>query len=59
MSDENIDPSGNTEAFQAFARRTGFGEPEKAAGVSKIGVTVGAIATVIIVVAVIWYFVAR
>jgi len=59
MSDPHIDPSGNTEAFQAFAHRTaaeaGIG-PEKT---KKLGVIIGAVATVIIVVAVVLVFALR
>jgi hypothetical protein len=58
MSDEHIDPSGNTEAFQAFARRTGFTEPQKSSSVPKVAVAAGMVATVILVAAVIWYFIA-
>jgi hypothetical protein len=56
MSDPNIDPSGNTEAFQAFARRTAAEAqvgPEKT---KKLGVIIGGVATAIIVIAVVLVF---
>jgi hypothetical protein len=59
MSEPNIDPSGNTEAFQAFARRTAAETelgPEKT---RKLGVIIGAVATVVIVVAVVLIFALR
>lgn len=59
MSNDQIDPSGNTEAFQAFAGRISSGETDVVAGKrSLLGIAVSAIAAVIIVAAVIWYFVA-
>jgi hypothetical protein len=60
MSDEqHFDPSGNTEAFQAFARRTAEADPKAGRTVNKLAVVIGAIATVIIAAAVVWYVAVR
>ena len=59
MSEPNIDPSGNTEAFKAFATRTaaetGLG-PDKT---RKLGVIIGAVASAVIVIAVVLVFALR
>jgi hypothetical protein len=57
MSSEHYDPSGNTEAFQAFARRTGTAELERSSRVPQIAILVGAVAAAVVVATLIWYFV--
>ncbi|GAA2889261.1 hypothetical protein Acy02nite_58480 [Actinoplanes cyaneus] len=47
MSDNSVDPSGNTEAFQAFSR-----EPETAAP-SKLPYIIGGIVAAVVVIALI------
>jgi len=59
MSDEHIDPSGNTEAFQAFARRTGMVEQEVAGGRSKSPIIIGGVVALVVVIALIWFFATR
>jgi hypothetical protein len=58
MANEQNDPSGNTEAFQAFVRKAATGETE-AGKRSPVGITISAIAAIIIVAAVIWYVAVR
>jgi hypothetical protein len=57
MSSEHYDPSGNTEAFQAFARRTGTAALERTSRVPQIAIVAGAAAAAVVVAALIWYFV--
>jgi hypothetical protein len=51
MSDNSVDPSGNTEAFRAFSNATP--EPAAAAAPSRTPIIVGGVVLAIIVVAVI------
>ena len=49
MSDNNVDPSGNTEAFRAFSRTT----PEPAAP-SKAPFVIGGVVAVVLIALVAW-----
>lgn len=56
MSDEQrTDPSGNTEAFQAFVRQTGSDVKLPSKSTNTMAIAIGAIATLIIVAAIIWF----
>ena len=50
MADERVDPSGNTEAFQAFVRQPD-NEPQ-ADGKDRRWVAIGAVAVIIVVAAI-------
>jgi hypothetical protein len=47
MADEYADPSGNTEAFRAFAQT-----PEQTAGLPKLPLIIGGVLTVVLLAAV-------
>lgn len=49
MSDNNVDPSGNTEAFRAFSLNT----PQEPAPASKTPLIIGVVAVAIVLVGVI------
>ena len=49
MSDNNVDPSGNTEAFRAFTQST----PQEPPAASKTPLIIGAVAVAIVLIAVI------
>ncbi|MEU4428435.1 hypothetical protein AB0F81_48115 [Actinoplanes sp. NPDC024001] len=49
MSDNNVDPSGNTEAFRAFTRTT----PEASAP-SKLPLVIGGVVAVVLIALVAW-----
>lgn len=51
MSDQNVDPSGNTEAFRAFSRDT----PEPAAPASKTPLVIGGVVAVVLILAIAWW----
>ena len=44
----DADPSGNTEAFQAFARRTAASEPDVDGRRRTAAIAVGAVATIVV-----------
>ena len=48
MSDNSVDPSGNTEAFRAFTRT-----PEDASSSSKMPYVIGGVVAVVVVIALI------
>jgi hypothetical protein len=51
MSDNSVDPSGNTEAFRAFTQKT----PEEPPAASKTPLIVtGAVAAVVLIALVVW-----
>ena len=50
MSDNSVDPSGNTEAFRAFTRTT----PEAGKPSSKLPFVIGGVAAVVLLALVAW-----
>ncbi|MBG0561813.1 hypothetical protein [Actinoplanes aureus] len=50
MSDNNVDPSGNTEAFRAFTRTT----PDPTAAPSKAPFVIGGVVAVVLIALVAW-----
>jgi hypothetical protein len=59
VSDEHDDPSGNTEAFQAFVRQVASGDPELAGTRSRLGIVIAATTAAIIVIALIVFVLYR
>jgi hypothetical protein len=53
MSDDRVDPSGSTEAFQAFAAHTS-GEPDPGGRSLSRVFAIGGVLAVLVVVAVVW-----
>ncbi|GAA0446869.1 hypothetical protein Ade02nite_85710 [Paractinoplanes deccanensis] len=54
MSDNRVDPSGNTEAFRAFTDQT----PQEQAPASKTPLIIGAVAVAVVLIALIAWLVA-
>ena len=54
MSDHNVDPSGNTEAFRAFTQST----PQDSASANKTPLIIGGVAVAVVLIALIVWLVA-
>jgi hypothetical protein len=57
MSDNRVDPSGNTEAFRAFTQDAAQ-QPQQPAPASKTPLIIGGVAVVVVLIALIIWFVA-
>lgn len=53
------DPSGNTEAFEAFVRRTGGPQVEPPKSNASTGIIIGVVVAVIVIAIVVWLVVAN